>query len=222
LAAVTDEARLNRARANGLGFGAGSAGLPKRSRGRIVAGLTLVAVCGWVATAVFVSAGSRQEVLAVARPISRYDEVERGDLKVVRVAAGPEVDTVPADQLEELIGRRVTTSLVEGSLLQDDLLLDADARVVGDTEAVVSAVFAQEDAPATLSAGDEVELIVRSPAGSIAGPQTLPGWVLAVEDADRAGTSSQRAALVVRRTDTALVSAASAEQRVSVAVTGER
>jgi hypothetical protein len=182
----------------------------------------LVAVCGWVATAVFLSAGSREEVLAVARPISRYEEVERGDLKVVRVAAGPEVGTVPADRLEDLIGRRVTTSLAEGSLLQEGVLLDADARVVSDIEAVVSAVLAQEDAPATLSAGDEVELIVRPPSGSTAGPQTLPGWVLAVEEADRSGTSSQRAALVVRRTDTALVSAASAEERVSIAVTGER
>jgi len=221
LATVTDEARLARVRANGLGFQGDTAGAPRRRRGRIAAGLAVMAICGWLAVAVFASAGSREEVLVVARPVGRFEPVERDDLRVVRVAADSQVGTVPADRMGEMVGRPAAVALVEGSLLHEDQVLEQDV-VVGEGEAAVGAVLADEDFPSTLAAGAEVEVVVRPPAGSPSGPVTLGAWVLAVEDAERAGVESRRVTLVVPTRDVALVSAAASDDRVSVAVTGER
>lgn len=221
MATVTDETRLARVRANGLGGQSDTAGSPRRRRGRIAAGAAVMAVSGWLAVAVFASAGSRDEVLVVARPVDRFEQVERDDLRVVRVAADSRVGSVPADRMDDVVGRPASVPLVEGSLLHEDQVLHEDV-VVGDGEAAVGAVLAEEDFPSTLAAGAEVEVVVRPPAGSTSGPLTLGAWVLAVEDAERAGTESRRVTLVVPARDVALVSAAASDDRVSVAVTGER
>lgn len=220
MATTTEEPRVGRARANALGWGDDPGGVPRR-KGRIAAGLTLIVVCGWLAAAAFLSAGSRSEVLAVARPVNRFEPLAREDLRVVRVATDRDVGTVPVDRLEDLLGRPASTALVEGALLHEEQLLDANTRVVKPDEAVVGAVLAAEDSPATLAAGAEVEVVVRAQAGSAAGPQTLRGWVLAVEDVDTPGTESQRVTLVVPAGDVALVSSSASEGRVSVAVLGE-
>lgn len=209
-----------RARANALGWGDGASERPRRKRGRIAAGVTLLIVCGWLAAVVFVSAGRRQEVLALAHPVGRFEELEADDLRVVRVAADPDLELVAGDRLDDLVGRPAATDLVEGSLLHEDELLDPGERVVGPGEAVVGTVLEAGDSPGNLAAGVEVEVVVRAAAGSSAGPQTLRGWVLGVADAANPGLDSERVSLVVPGTDVAMVSAAAAEDRVSVAVLG--
>ena len=220
MATDVDAPRIARARANALGFGERSGPRPRRKRGRIAAGVTLLVVSGWLAGVVFVSVGHRQEVLAVANSVERFEEVQADDLRVVRVAADPDVGVVPASRLDDMVGRVAGTDLIPGSLLAEEQLLDPDERVVGTNEAVVGTVLEAGESPTNLAAGVNVEVVVRAPAGSGAGPQTLSGWVFDVDDTETAGIDSQRVSLVVPAASVAIVSAAAAENRVSVAVLG--
>ncbi|MGH9211740.1 MAG: SAF domain-containing protein [Acidimicrobiales bacterium] len=186
-----------------------------------MAGVTLLIVSGWLAAVIFVSVGSRQEVVALAGSVDRFEELTADDFQVVRVAADHEVDVVRAGEMDELVGRVAATDLVEGALLHEDQLLDPGERVVASGEAVVGAVLAAGDSPGNIAPGVSVEVVVRPPAGSSAGPETLSGWVLEVEDTDTPGVDSQQVSLVVPASRVALVSAAAAEERVSVAVLGD-
>lgn len=213
--------RVARARANALGLAGEPVVRPRRRRGRIAAGVVLLVVSGWLAAVVFMSVGRRQEVLAVAGPVERFEQVDAEDLQVVRVAADPAVGVIPAGRLEDVVGRVAATDLVEGSLLHEGELLESGQRVVGVGEAVVGAVLSAGDSPSNLAAGEAVDVVVRPPAGVTTGAQTLQGWVLSVTDADgAAGVDGQRVSLVVPADTVAAVSAAAAEDRVSVAVLG--
>lgn len=178
-------------------------------------------VCGWLAAVVFLRAGSREEVLAVARPVDRFAVVERGDVEVVRVAADPAVATVSASKLEEIVGRPAGVALVPGSLLSDEQLLDTDDGLMGDEEAAVGAVLSPQDAPGGLAAGDVVDVVVRLPGGGDAeGEYMVEGWVLEVAEVEAPGQDGTRVSLVVPDEHAPFVSAGAAEDRVSVAARG--
>lgn len=220
MAVDVESRRTARARASAIGKVGQQRQTPRRRRGRIAAGVTLLIVCGWLAAVIFTSVGSRREVLSLAHQVEQFSELKREDLRVVRVAADPDVDVVPADRIDELVGRVAATDLVDGSLLDEDQLLERDERLVGADEAVVGAVLAAGDSPGNLAAGADVEVVVRQPAGTTGGPQTIPGWVLKVEDTESPGVQASRVSLVIPSDSVAMVSAAAAESRVSVAVVG--
>lgn len=179
-------------------------------------------VSGWVGAVVFVSAGARTEVLATSGPVERFTVLSRDDLRVVRVATDGDVPTVPADRIDEIVGRTTSIDLRDGALVAEGDLLAAGERPVGPTEAVVGALLASTDSPGRLPKGADVEVIVRPPAGSTVGSRTLTGWVLDVEvPADaQAGAPGRWVSLVVSRADAGAVSAAAAEKRVTVVVLG--
>lgn len=180
----------------------------------------MLVVCAWLAAVIFSSVGSRREVVALAQSVDRFHELTRDDLRVVRVAADPDVGMVPAGKIDDLIGRVAATDLVAGSLLHQGALLEPGERLVGPDEAVVGTVLAAGDSPGNLVAGADVEVVVRQPAGTSGGAQTIPGWVLGVEEGTTPGVESERVSLVVPSDAVAVVSAAAAEDRVSVAVMG--
>jgi SAF domain-containing protein len=212
---------VERARANALGWGDGQGPRPRRRRGRIAAGVTLVIVSGWLAAVIFLSVGSRREVLAVADSVDQFDELAESDFRVVRVAADTDVDLVPADRLDELVGSVAATDLGEGSLLTEGQLLDPEEALVGANEATVGTVLAPAAAPANLASGAQVEIVIRPGAGSEGAAQTLRGWVLEVGDSEETQTGGRRVTLVVSADAAAVVSAAAAEERVSVVVLGD-
>ena len=93
-------------------------GLPARRRwGRVAAGGVLALVGAWTAASLYASAGERVEVVVVAGEVDRFEEIARDDLKVVRVAADPGVDTIPGADLDDLVGRVAATDLSDGVLL---------------------------------------------------------------------------------------------------------
>lgn len=219
--ATAIEPRVARARANALGWGGDGPTGSRRSRGRIVAGVILLIVSGWLAAVVFLSVGSREEVVVVAGPVEQFQELTEDDLRVARVAADPDVGLVPADKLEDVVGRVAATPLVEGALLHDDHLMDVAAEVVAASEGVVGAVLAAEDAPADLAAGMRVEvLVLPDPNSDRETTRPIRGWVRDVNEVDTPGIPSQRVSLVVPADEVASVSSAASEGRVSVAVVG--
>ena len=221
---VDEEPRLARARANAIGWAPTSAGRPRRSRARIVGAVVLMVVSGWLGAALFLSAGSRDDVLVVREGVERFTELSADDVAVARVASDADVATVPADRLEELVGRVTAIDIAAGSLLGEDQLLDEGERAVGPGEAVVGALLDQADSPGELPRGVVVRVIVRADATSGTAARTLEGWVLDVEEASNAvaGPSARWVSLVVADADSGEVSAAAAEDRVTVVVLGGR
>ncbi|MEY2422043.1 MAG: hypothetical protein QOI95_2110 [Acidimicrobiaceae bacterium] len=211
--------QASRVRAAAIGWGSGPSGPVRRNRGRILGGVVLVVIGGWVAASVFLSVGRRVEVLAVARPVPKYAAISRDDLKVVRVAADPDVHTIKAGELDHLVGRVTSAELATGSLLNDVQLLPAGERVIKDGEAEVGTLLGAGDAPDSIARGDKVQVIVRPPLGQTGATKTIDGWVADVST-DKTATGERRVALVVPVGDASSVSAASAEKRVSVVVVG--
>lgn len=220
--AVDDPPRLSRARASALGWGQEPGRASRRNRGRVVGAVVLMVVSGWLGAVVFLSAGSREEVLAVDGPVERFTELSRDDLRTVRVAADGDVPVIAADRLEDVVGRTTSMELADGALLSADQLLEVDERPVGPGEAVVGALLAPTDSPGRLAKGADVQVIVRAAADEGTPSRSLEGWILDVESADSAGSGSQGrwVSLVVAQADAGQVSAAAAENRVTVVVLG--
>lgn len=222
MTATTEARRSTRARATALGWPQEPGGPRRRNRARIVGAVVLMVVSGWLGAVVFLSAGSREEVLAVDGTVERFTELTRGDLRTVRVATGGDVPTVDADRLDEIVGRITAAELAPGTLLNESQLLAEGERPVGPGDAVVGAMLAQADSPGALPRGSAVRVILREAAGSSEPSRALEGWVLDVDEADgpQASTGARWVSLVVPDADAGQVSAAAAEGRVTVVVLG--
>jgi hypothetical protein len=213
--------RLARVRRSALPTGTTAEGLPARRRwARVAAGAALALLGGWIFASLYVSAGERVEVLAVSGDVDRFAEIQRDDLRTVRVAADPGVDTVDAGDLDGIVGRVAATDLIEGSLLAPGQVLDSDARRVADDEAIVGAQLGPGDAPqGALIGGVEVNVVVRS-ASTSTEPQEevrVPGWILEVGEPDE-NTDARPVELVVPEAQSSEVTAAAAEERLSLVV----
>lgn len=215
--------RISGLRTNGGDHTApGPSGLPVRRRwGRVALGVGLVVVWIWGTAAVVLSAGDRSEVLAVAHEVGRFEPIEQGDLKVVRVGADSGVRTVSAGQLDDLVGQAAAVDLVPGALLSPDQLVEEGERVVGDSDALVGARLKPEEfPPGEVRSGSDVLIVVRPApiAGSEEqGVREVEGWLLSVGEAEEA-TGARSVSLVVPRSAAPDVTAAAAEGRVSVVV----
>jgi hypothetical protein len=186
----------------------------------VAAGAALALLGGWVFASLYVSAGERVEVLVVARDVDRFAEVQRDDLRTTRVAADPGVDTVEAGDVDDIVGRVAATDLVEGSLLSPNQVLASGERRVGTDEAIVGAELSPGDAPQrALAGGVDVYVVVR-PSESSAQQQDavrVPGWILAVGEPDE-NTDARAVELVVPASESAAVTAAAADDRISLVV----
>jgi hypothetical protein len=211
--------RLARMRRAALPTATSAEGLPSRRRwARVAAGAVLALLGGWVFASLYVSAGERVEVLAVAHDVDRFDTVERDDLRTVRVAADPGVDTVDASDVDDIVGRAAATDLLEDSLLSTNQLVAKDARLVADNEAVVGAELAPGDIPEGALAGGIDVMVVLRPADTAPGGgevDQVPGWLLGFGDPDE-NTGDRRVSLVVPEDRAADVADAASDERVAV------
>ena len=187
----------------------------RRRWGRFSAGTCLALVGGLLFAALYVSAGSRVEVLVAARDIGAYEVIERDDLRVERVAAEPDVATVDGSDLDDMVGRAAATAIPEGALLAPEQVFEDGAEVVGDGEVVVGMEVTLAEAPRALASGDSVVLAVDSSPGSDAAPRAVDGWVLELGDRDES-TDKLDVSVVVARTVAVDVGLAAADGRVSL------
>lgn len=210
--------RLARVRRAALPSSTSADGLPARRQwARVAAGAALALLGGWVFASLYMSAGERVEVLAVAEHVERFERIERGDLRTVRVAAGRHVETIGAGEADSLVGRAAATDLHPGSLLSPDQLVAEDARLVGESEAVVGAELAPGAAPqGALAGGIDVMVVLRPAATSPdAEVEQVAGWLLAFGEPDQ-NTGDRRVSLVVPESRAADVAAAASDERVAV------
>lgn len=197
--------------------GESPAGLPlRRHWGRVAAGGVLALLGAWVAASLVASAGERVDVVVTARDVGQFEEVERDDLRLVRVAADPGVDTIGGDELDELVGRVAATGLPEGVLLSPSQLVPAGERLVGADEAVVGTRLGPGAAPGGLQGGTSVLVVVRPQQGSPDDEVSeVQGWLAEIGEPDES-SRSREASLVVPASVAGGVAAAAADERIAV------
>lgn len=214
-----DGARADGRRVRQAALAGRPATVPVRRRwGRIGAGVGLAVVGAWLFTALYLSAGDRVEVLALADDVGRFEVVEPGDLRVVRLGGDAEVEWVPAERIDDVVGRVARVDLASGGLLAEAQLLPAGAALLGDDEAVVGVLLGPGEGPTgMLRRGVPVRVVLRAAAGSGAGGEvdSVAGWVFATAGAAADGRE-RSVEIVVPLADAEAVSAAAADRRVSV------
>lgn len=122
---------------------------------------TLVTVGSALAFAVlWMNAGDREPVLAVARRVPAGQVIEARDLSVVRVSTDPGLQPISGSSLDEVVGRSAATDLVPGTLVTTEHLRADDSRLDAG-EAIVGIALRAGQLPPDLDGGDRV-LIVRT------------------------------------------------------------
>lgn len=152
---------------NGSAPGGGRrvAGVPRRRRlPYLLLGVLLVLGCSAGGVVVATQLGHRQEVLALARPVTVGQELSARDLRVVSVSTGTGLDVVPAGSKTKVEGRPVAYSLPAGALLTGDLL--GDARVPPAGQAVAAVGLKAGQFPPELQAGNRVTVVVAPTPGA--------------------------------------------------------
>src|SRR3546814_20254874 len=82
---------------------------------------------------VFVSAGDREPVLAIAREVPAGQVISGADLQIVRVGADPGVSTISAARRSDVVGPTAAVDLIPGTLLVEDPLCEPAALAAGDS-----------------------------------------------------------------------------------------
>jgi hypothetical protein len=166
-------------------------------------------------------AGDRVEVVALAGDVQAYETVTREDLRTVRVAAPEGVDVVRAGEIDGLVGRVAASDLPGRSLLVESDLFPANESVVTTGEAVVGVRVAPGAAPVELARGRTVLAVILPPqnpgSGDAGEARSVEGWVLKTEDLSTgAPTGGLSVSVVVPRDEATEVAAASADDRLSL------
>lgn len=180
-----------------------------------VAFLALCMVGGWAA---FNAVTTTVPVVGVSKSIVRGQVIDRTSLTTVQVAADPALRTIPADQLETVVGKRAATDLPAGGILPvgsftDDLLPAKQHSIVG-------VLVKDGGAPLTgLTTGAAVRLIpLPAQQGAAAAGKTAvtPGIVVATS-ATEDGTGT-RVDVDVTNPDAAGLQLLAAQNRIALVV----
>lgn len=157
----------------------------QRRPSAVVLALVLVCLGGVTGLWLWTSASAATEVVAVRAPVERGQLIELADLTSVRVTLDPALRTIPAAELESVVGRRAATDLAVGTLVAPEQV--SDAVVPGAGFAVVAVPIAPGLIPTEpLKAGDTVRL-VQAPAQGVevtGAPTEITGTVLNVTAGD--------------------------------------
>ena len=198
---------------------ASPSGLPTRRRwGRVAVGAVLALLGAWLSMVLVATAGGREETVAMARDVGRGEQIERDDLRVVRVAADPGVETVPGGDLDDLVGTVAGSDLPRGALPSRQQFLDEGARLVSVDEVVVGARLGAAAAPrGEVPPGTPVLVVVRPLAsgGSPADATELRGWLRDIGDPIE-NTGAREVSLVVPVQSAAIVASGAADERIAV------
>jgi hypothetical protein len=193
-----------------------------RERRWIALGLLLVFGAGLGFAAWSQTTSSRSPVLVAAREIGAGETVEVDAVGTADVGAGPGASTVPASDLDLVVGRVTRGPIPAGTVLSPDMVSDGDAVPAG--QAVIGAVLASGAYPtAALRPGDPVRMVATATTG--ADPTAVPkelgtGRVWAVTTPDAPGAAGLFVSLLVPEDRAAGASDAAARQQLRLILIG--
>jgi len=209
---VPGHSRPRRSARRGPGA-AGGRRLGPRSA-RAAGGVLLAGVCALALTEALAQPGSRQPVLALARPVMAGQVITSADLRVVQVSAAGPVSVVPASRLAGVTGRPAAVSLPAGSLLA---AADIGVPAPASGQARLGVVVKPGQYPPDLSPGQRVAVLA-VPAPQAGGqPPAWPAGVGVVLSVSAAGPGETVAELQLPEGAVPRVAAADAAGQISLA-----
>jgi len=138
-----------------------------------VIAVLLVLVGGATGAYLYLQAGSRTEVVAVARMVPPGHRISQDDLRGVRVSVDSGLTVIPVRQVGQVVGKVATTTLLPGTLLSPQALAPTITPSAGEAIVGLDLAGAQLPVPADqLSPGAQVQL-VRTPPRE--GSDPVPG-----------------------------------------------
>jgi hypothetical protein len=176
---------------------------------------------GAVAAATTLAAGDRSPVLTVVRPVDAGTTISARDLGQARIAADPQLDPIPADQRQRVVGQVAGVDLRPGTLLTASQL-DAVA-VPGPEQALVGVALTPGRLPArALQRGDRVLAVITAADAAVGGsapagadpPATRAAEVVSTGHPASDGTVVVD--LLVSEADAAGLASDSAAERISL------
>ena len=133
-----------------------------------IASLVLVTFCVAIFTSIYLHAGNRVAVLALARNVPQGNAITRGDLTVVRISYTAELSPIPAEDAGGVLGRRAVVSLLRGTLLSPSELTVRGGPASG--EAIVGVATKVGQLPAGgVADGDTVDVILTGSVSTLTG-----------------------------------------------------
>ncbi len=153
-----------------------------------VVAVLLILVCGAIGAVLHLRAGTRTEVIVVARTIPVGHRITEADLRGTRISADTAVETVSAAQADQVIGKVATTTLLPGMLVTPQALAPTVTPAAGEAIVGLDLTGAQLPLPADqLSPGALVQLVRTPPReGSepVAGPDEQDSAAIVVDHAE--------------------------------------
>ncbi|MCI1747225.1 MAG: SAF domain-containing protein [Acidipropionibacterium sp.] len=203
--------------------------LPNRRSPVLVVAGVLCAVLGALGGAFAWTQASRAEsVLVMTRDVPRGEELRQGDIGVVSISAGDQVQTLPASRLDGLIGRSALVDLPRGSLLGASSV--GDRSVPADAAHLGLKLAAGRVPTSPMPAGTRIRVVEVAPEGAGSGgadgkgastgsPRTIDAVVFRapVRGEDR---TSWLMDIEVPQSEAAVIADLAARDRVAVIVRG--
>ncbi len=152
------------------GHAAGTVPEPPRVRRRpAIVVLAVLAVCVGALLGVWAwtSSTTQTEVVGLRRDVPRGGLIASADLVRVRIGVDPTLKTVPASDLEALVGKRAGQDMAAGSLLNPAQVTDGVVPPAGLSLVGLPLTSAQMPAVA-LRNGDQVRVVSTPPKGTTA------------------------------------------------------
>lgn len=206
------------------GAGAGSpparSQLPTRQRrpGWTALAVALIGACAALGALLYVRAGAKTPVVVVVAEVPAGHVLARADLSTVAVSGG--VTAIAGQNLDSVVGQTAAVHLLPNMLLQRSMI-SADPGLSG-TEAAVGVVVRSGQIPADgLRPGDTVEVVALPAAGAASGTAATARVIVAAARvdafrADPAQTGGNLITLIVPRSSSTAVAAASGSGRIAL------
>jgi hypothetical protein len=138
----------------------------------------------------WMNAGDREPVLALARDVEAGQTFTADDLKVVRVSTDPGITPIASSARDQVIGQTASVELLAGTLLVPDAVGSSEG-LDANTE-IVPIALPTTGVPAGLERGDRVRIyLTPQSAGGVQGAaeQIAEGRVLEVKQGDGSETA---------------------------------
>jgi len=123
-------------------------------------------------TSLYLHAGNRVAVLAVAHNVPQGHKITSGDLGVVRISISPGLLPVPAGEISRVVDRMAAVSLVRGTLITLTELTTHPVLSSGDATVGVATKAGQLPA-AGVEEGDTVDVILTGSPATLAGGSSV-------------------------------------------------
>lgn len=185
----------------------------------IVAAVAAICLGALLGVLAYTSVSSAREVVAVRTNVDRGTEITRDDLMTVRIGVDPALATVPAAQIEELVGMRAERDLVAGGIVTPDQVTHDSVPAQG--KSVVGLSLSPALVPAgSLRTGDPVRVVfTNGNADPNPDPETVPAIVVGISADSASGNTLVN--VEVARADAARVAANAASNRASIVLDAE-